>query len=99
MTAALFSLACTPPRSDASLPQAADPQFSVAAGSYSGPKTVTITDSTPGATIYYTTNGSVPHATDTFKYAGPITVSSSEIVTAFAAASGYSASDWVWSEY
>ncbi|MGA3080691.1 MAG: chitobiase/beta-hexosaminidase C-terminal domain-containing protein [Terracidiphilus sp.] len=42
------------------LPVAAAPVISLAAGVYSGTQTVTITDATPGATIYYTTNGSSP---------------------------------------
>lgn len=69
-------------------PQAAVPQFSVAPGIYSGTQTVSITDTTPGATIYYTTNGAYPNAYST-KFSSPITVSSSEVVVAYAAASGY----------
>lgn len=84
---------------DASLPQAAAPQFSVAAGSYSSAQTVTITDSTPGATIYYTTNGTYPWNASWYAYAGPITVSSSEIVVAVAYATGYNRSDWASAEY
>jgi sugar lactone lactonase YvrE len=84
---------------DSSLPKAAKPEFSVTPGSYSGTQTVTITDSTPGAAIYYSTNGTYPVVADYNKYAGSITVSSSEIVVAVAAASGYSNSDWASAEY
>ncbi len=69
----------------------ATPVFSIAAGTYTSAQTVTITNTTPGAVIYYTTDGSVP-ATTSASYSGPITVSTSETVQAIAAASGYSQS-------
>ena len=70
------------------LPQAATPTFSAAAGTYTAPQTVTISDATAGATIYYTTNGTTPTTASTV-YSGPITVSSTETLEAMAAASGY----------
>jgi sugar lactone lactonase YvrE len=73
------------------LPALAAPVFSPAAGSYPGAQTVTITDSVAGATIYYTTDGSVPTASSA-KYTGAITVSSSETVAAIALVSGYDVS-------
>src|SRR5207248_11254726 len=39
---------------------AATPVLSPASGTYTSSVVVTLTDSTPGATIYYTTNGSTP---------------------------------------
>jgi N-acetylneuraminic acid mutarotase len=69
------------------LPQAAAPTFSLPAGTYSSAQTVTLTDATNGATIYYTTNGTTPTTSSTV-YAGPITVSSSETIEAIAMASG-----------
>jgi Chitobiase/beta-hexosaminidase C-terminal domain len=57
-------------------------------GTYDGSKSVTISDATPGATIYYTTNDSAP-TTSSAKYTGPITVASTETIEAFAVASGY----------
>jgi hypothetical protein len=70
------------------MPQATAPAFSLAGGHYTTPQTLTLTDSTPGATIYYTTNGATPTTAST-KYTGPITVSSSKTVIAIAAASGF----------
>lgn len=70
---------------------AVSPTFSVATGTYTTAQTVTITDTTPGAIIYYTTNGVTPTPSST-AYSGPIIVSSTETLEAIAAASGYSAS-------
>src|SRR5206468_2116428 len=36
------------------------PAFSLAGGTYNSPQSLTLTDATPGATIYYTTNGTSP---------------------------------------
>ncbi|HEX4321324.1 MAG TPA: chitobiase/beta-hexosaminidase C-terminal domain-containing protein [Acidobacteriaceae bacterium] len=68
--------------------QAATPVFSLAAGSYSGAQSVTITDATAGATIYYTTNGSTP-TTASPVYTGAIAVGSTETLSAIAVATGY----------
>lgn len=70
---------------------AATPTFSVPAGNYSTPQTVALSDTTTGATIYYTTDGTTPSTSST-KYTGVITVSSSETLEAIATASGYSTS-------
>jgi hypothetical protein len=70
---------------------AATPTFSPAAGTYTSVQSVTISDTTPGATIYYTTNGSTP-TTSSSVYSSPISVSSSETLKAMATASGYSQS-------
>jgi hypothetical protein len=67
--------------------QAATPTFSPAAGTYSGAQSVTISDGTSGATIYYTTNGTTPGTSST-RYSGPITVSSTETLQAIAVATG-----------
>ena len=72
-------------------PPAATPTFSPVAGSYTSAQTVTISDTTPGATIYYTTNGTTPTTSSTV-YSGPITVSATETVNAIAIASGYTTS-------
>jgi hypothetical protein len=66
---------------------AATPIFSVPSGTYTTVQTVTISDTTPGATIYYY----IPNG-PFFQYTGPITVSSSETLVAFATAPGYTTS-------
>ncbi len=74
-----------------SLPPASAPSFSPAGGTYSSAQTVTISDATPGATIYYTTDGSTPN-TGAPVYSSPIAISSNTTLKAIATASGYSAS-------
>jgi Chitobiase/beta-hexosaminidase C-terminal domain len=69
-------------------PATAAPVFSPAAGSYNSVQTVSITDVTAGAAIYFTTDGTVPTASSTL-YTGPITVSSTETLMAVAIAPGY----------
>jgi hypothetical protein len=81
----LCVIACASAVSYASV--TATPTFSPAAGTYGSPQTVTISDSTSGATIYYTTNGTAP-TTSSSVYSSPITVSSTETVKAIATASG-----------
>jgi chitodextrinase len=68
-------------------PAAAAPTFSPLPGSYTSTQSVTISDSTSGATIYYTTDGTVP-TTASNVYTTPISVSSSETINAMAAAPG-----------
>jgi hypothetical protein len=69
-------------------PQSAIPVFSPAAGTYASAQSVTITDSTAGAIIHYTTNGTTP-TTSSAKYTGAITVSATETIEAIAVAAGY----------
>src|SRR5208337_4792002 len=71
--------------------QAATPTFSPGPGTYTTAQSVTISDSTPGSTIYYTTNGTAP-TTGSTVYSGAITVSVSETVKAIATAAGYGTS-------
>jgi N-acetylneuraminic acid mutarotase len=70
---------------------AATPIFSVPAGTYITAQTVSISDTTSGAAIYYTTNGTTPSTSSTV-YNGAITVSATETLEALATASGYSIS-------
>jgi hypothetical protein len=67
--------------------EAATPTFSLAAGGYTGTQTVTISDATSGATIYYTTNGTTPSSSST-QYTAAISVSASETIEAIAELSG-----------
>ena len=59
------------------------PVFSPNGGTYTSAQTVTITDATTGAAIYYTTNGTTPTTASTL-YTGPVTVSSTETLKAIA---------------
>jgi hypothetical protein len=69
------------------LPQASTPTFSITSGTYTTPQTVSISDATPGSTIYYAF-GSTP-TTASSVYSGPITISSTETLEAIAIAPGY----------
>jgi subtilase family serine protease len=69
-------------------PPAAAPSFSPAAGTFTTPQTVTLSDATPGVNIYYTTNGSNPSTSSTL-YTGPITVATTTTIKAIAAGNGY----------
>jgi N-acetylneuraminic acid mutarotase len=70
---------------------AAEPTFSVPAGTYTSVQMVALSDTTSGATIYYTINGTTPTTSSTM-YTAPITVGTSETIEAIAVASGYAPS-------
>jgi hypothetical protein len=70
---------------------AATPVIAPAGGTYTTIQSVTITDSTPGATIYYTTDGTTPTTTSP-TYAGPIRLTATATVQAIATATGYTTS-------
>ena len=70
---------------------AATPVFAPPAATYSTPQSVTLTCSTPGAVLYYTTNGTAPSPAST-RYTGPIPVSATQTIKAIAVAQGYSQS-------
>ena len=67
---------------------AALPVFKPAGGTYSSAQNVTVTDTTNGAVIYYTTDGTTP-TTGSTKYTGAIPVAKSETIKAIAAANGF----------
>jgi hypothetical protein len=71
------------------LGKTATPVIKPAGGTYTSTQTVTISDATPGAVVYYTTNGTTPTTSST-KYTGAIKVSATETLEAIAVATGYS---------
>ena len=83
---------------DAGACQAATPIAAPAGGSYVSIQNVALSTTTPGASIYYTTNGTTPTASS-IPYSSPITVSSTQTIKAIAiGSSGYSNSG-IMSEY
>ena len=68
--------------------QVAEPALSLASGTYTKLESVTISDSTPGAKIYYTLNGSLPQSSWT-PYTGAISLTASAKVSAYAVATYY----------
>jgi hypothetical protein len=73
--------------------KAATPTFNPPGGRYLlGPLLVSIASSTPGVTIYYTTDGSAP-TTSSRQYTGPILVILNTTVRAIAVRSGWSPSN------
>src|SRR5208283_1935290 len=67
----------------------ATPTFSLAAGAYPSAQSVTISDATSGATIYYTTDGSTPMTSST-QYTGPLSVTATDTLPAIAVDTGSS---------
>jgi len=57
------------------------PTIDIQAGYYASPITVSISTTEPGATIYYTTNGSQPTNAST-TYTGPITINTTSVLRA-----------------
>jgi alpha-galactosidase len=70
------------------LPVVATPIFTPVAGAYTSVQAVSISDSTEGAAIYYTTDGTVPTMNSTL-YASAISVTNTEIIQAISVAAGY----------
>jgi hypothetical protein len=74
---------------DSSTETVADPSFNPAAGTYTTAQNVSISCNTPGASIYYTTDGSTPTASSTL-YSSPISVSETMTIKAIAIKDGTS---------
>jgi hypothetical protein len=64
------------------------PVFSLVAGFYSSTQLLTITNTTPGGAVYYTTNGDVPTTSSTL-YTGPILLSGTQTIRARNFAASY----------
>ena len=76
-------------------PKVATPTFSPVAGTYATDQTVTISTTTSGATIYYTTNGDTP-TTSSSMYSSPISIAgngTSKTIKAIAVKTGMTNSD------
>lgn len=70
-----------------SMATVATPTFTPPGGTYGSAQSVTIATATPGATIKYTTDGSTPTA-GSATYTGPVSVTTSRTLRAFALKSG-----------
>ncbi|HZP61325.1 MAG TPA: chitobiase/beta-hexosaminidase C-terminal domain-containing protein [Opitutaceae bacterium] len=66
------------------------PAFSPAGGTYTSAQSVSISDSTSGASIRYTTNGSTPSETSGTVYSSPVYISATTTLKAIAYKSGSS---------
>jgi chitobiase/beta-hexosaminidase-like protein len=72
-----------------SQPAAPTPTFSEGSGNYVGPQSITITDTSTSATIYYTIDGTTPTTSSTKYVTGtPVQISSSLTLEAIAVVSG-----------
>lgn len=67
------------------------PVLSLKPGNYTGAQNLTITDASPAALLFYTTNGSTPTASSA-RYSAPITIGKTETLKVVALATGYPAS-------
>jgi len=68
------------------------PSFSPAGGTYSSTQSVTLSSSTSGASIRYTTDGSTPSSTVGTVYSGPLTVSGNATIKGIAYKTGLTTS-------
>jgi Legume lectin domain/Chitobiase/beta-hexosaminidase C-terminal domain len=76
---------------------AATPPFNPVGGTYSGTQSVVISDTTTGASIFYTLDGSTPAtsvggSTKQYSAGTPISVTATETINAIATATGFSSS-------
>jgi uncharacterized repeat protein (TIGR03803 family) len=71
------------------VPLVAAPTFSPAAGTYTSAQSVTISTTTGGATIRYTTDGSTPTETNGTVYTSAVSISSSTMLKAVAYETGF----------
>ncbi len=71
----------------------ADTKFSVDRGLFTAPFEVLLTTATPGAFIFYTTNGALPSAVSGLPCTGPIPISRTTVLRAIATKPGYRPSE------
>jgi hypothetical protein len=69
-------------------PVATAPTFSPQSGTYPTAQSVSLADTTPGAVIYFTTDGTTPTNLST-QYTSPIQISTATTIKAYASATGY----------
>lgn len=79
-------------------PSVVAPVFSIPSGVYTEAQIVELSTSTPGATIYYTLDGSVP-TTSSAIYSDPIDVATTTTISAFATATGLDDSNIAKADY
>ncbi|MBW6514324.1 MAG: chitobiase/beta-hexosaminidase C-terminal domain-containing protein [Candidatus Syntrophosphaera sp.] len=80
-------------------PLAETPVFAPQGGVFYSPVNVAISTATPNATIYYTTDGSVPSDTNGSVYTAPVMISQTTTLKAIAYAAGYTPSGVASAEY
>jgi LysM repeat protein len=80
---------------------AAAPHLSIAGGTFHNPQAVTITESSPGATLYYTLDNSTPSATNGTPIAsgGVVNITQNETLQVVAVANGWTPSGVVKARY
>ena len=84
----------------AAVPSVATPVATPPAGTYNNDQTVTLTTTTVGATIYYTTNGDDPTVFSTvYSDSSDIRITAPRTIKAFAVAQGMTASTVMTAEY
>ena len=83
----------------ATLSRVEKPVFSLDSGTYKGTQSVTITDETEGASIFYTTDNSEPTDSNGALYTEPIIVDSSMTIKAYAIKENHADSDTASASY
>ena len=78
--------------------KASKPTANVTSGTYSGTLSVELSSTTPGAKIYYTTNGSEP-TTSSVEYVSPISINATTTLKAIAVIDGLDSSEVSTFEY
>ena len=76
-----------------------EPEVTVPRGFYDVPFAVAITSATPGAAIYYTTDGSIPSPANGAAYASPVAISGTTLLRASAFLPGYVSSESITHTY